>query len=74
MLIALLCESEMKLADDTIEVILDQVCCLLQLLLIPKQRSFIKLKPYAFFGVNRHLRTQMWTEMERLVRQSGVIS
>lgn len=28
MLIALLCESEMKLADDTIEAILDQVSCL----------------------------------------------
>lgn len=27
MLIALLCESEMKLADETIEIILDKVCC-----------------------------------------------
>lgn len=27
MLIALLCESEMKLADDTIELILDKVSC-----------------------------------------------
>jgi len=26
MLIALLCESEMKLADETIEIILDKVC------------------------------------------------
>lgn len=43
MLIALLCESEMKLADDTIEVILDQVCYLLQLLLVRMQRIFIKL-------------------------------
>lgn len=31
MLIALLCESEMKLADETIEIILDKVCsCLLK--------------------------------------------
>ena len=28
MLIALLCESEMKLADETIEIILDKVCSL----------------------------------------------
>ena len=49
MLIALLCESEMKLADDTIEVILDQVCCLLQLLLIPKQRVFYKTQALCFF-------------------------
>jgi hypothetical protein len=27
MLIALLCESEMKLADETIEIILDKVSC-----------------------------------------------
>jgi serine/threonine-protein phosphatase 2B regulatory subunit len=31
MLIALLCESEMKLADETIEIILDKVCCCLRL-------------------------------------------
>lgn len=30
MLIALLCESEMKLADETIEIILDKVCCCLR--------------------------------------------
>lgn len=35
MLIALLCESEMKLADETIEMILDKVSCCIR----PRVRS-----------------------------------
>ena len=38
-----------------------------------KKDCFMKLE-FFFLFVNRHLRTQMWIGMERLIRQNGAIS
>lgn len=54
MLIALLCESEMKLADETIEIILDKVCCLLLILFVFLEFIHLEVMPNYGFFISSH--------------------